>query len=81
MQFSASELCDATNKYCRSNVVGRGGFGIVHRGVVRGTLQVAVKTLNQVYIYTCICTTVRASYLFLHCFSDMDVTRLVKMLC
>lgn len=59
MQLTAAELCTSTNQYSRTNIIGRGGFGIVHRGTVRGTLDVAIKTLNQVrvivptIIYSC----------------------------
>ena len=48
MQFTASELCSGTNSYSKKSVIGRGGFGTVYRGVVRGGLDVAIKCLNKV---------------------------------
>ena len=48
MEFDAKELAAATNNYRRSSVIGKGGFGAVYKGIVRGCLEVAIKVLTQV---------------------------------
>ena len=48
MEYDAAELSSATQKYGRRNFLGKGGFGSVYRGSVRGCLDVAVKVLTQV---------------------------------
>ena len=48
MIFDADELARATNNYRRSNHIGRGGYGNVYKGTIRGCLEVAVKVLTQV---------------------------------
>ena len=53
MEFSPEELCDATMNYSRKSIIGKGGFGIVYKGSVRGSLSVAIKVLNKVTF--CIC--------------------------
>lgn len=45
-QFTLQELQVATNDFSESHVVGRGGFGTVYIGYVRGS-TVAVKCLNE----------------------------------
>ncbi|GAB2212859.1 hypothetical protein Drorol1_Dr00020857 [Drosera rotundifolia] len=44
--FSYSELKLATDDFHLSNKIGRGGFGIVYKGVLKGKVQVAVKALS-----------------------------------
>ena len=48
MEYDAAELSSATQNYCRRNFLGRGGYGSVYKGCVRGCLEVAVKVLTQV---------------------------------
>ncbi|KAL3651823.1 hypothetical protein CASFOL_004825 [Castilleja foliolosa] len=43
--YSLSELQIATNQFCRENVIGEGGYGIVYRGVLGDGSIVAVKNL------------------------------------
>ncbi|KAK9714702.1 hypothetical protein RND81_06G113600 [Saponaria officinalis] len=45
-QFSYNELRVATDNFNLSNKIGRGGFGIVYKGILKGGLQAAVKTLS-----------------------------------
>ncbi|XP_021858299.1 cold-responsive protein kinase 1 isoform X2 [Spinacia oleracea] len=45
-RFSYNELRVATNNFNSSNKIGRGGFGIVYKGIFKSGLQVAVKTLS-----------------------------------
>ncbi|KAJ9698655.1 hypothetical protein PVL29_007629 [Vitis rotundifolia] len=44
--FSYNALKSATRNFHPSNRIGRGGFGIVYRGVLRDGTQVAVKSLS-----------------------------------
>ena len=50
MEFTSSELCDATKNYCKKAVIGQGGFGKVYKGVLRGSLTAAIKVLSQVKV-------------------------------
>ncbi|XP_074272187.1 putative serine/threonine-protein kinase isoform X2 [Silene latifolia] len=45
-QFSYNELRAATDNFNLNNKIGRGGFGIVFEGILKGGLRVAVKTLS-----------------------------------
>ncbi|KAL2932076.1 Cold-responsive protein kinase 1 [Bienertia sinuspersici] len=44
--FSYDELSLATSDFSSRNKIGRGGFGIVYKGILKSGLQVAVKTLS-----------------------------------
>ncbi|KAI3912912.1 hypothetical protein MKW92_011728 [Papaver armeniacum] len=44
--FTYRELRSATNNFHISNKIGKGGFGIVYKGVLRNGSQVAVKALS-----------------------------------
>ncbi|XP_022986147.1 receptor-like serine/threonine-protein kinase NCRK isoform X1 [Cucurbita maxima] len=46
IQFSYSELENATNKFSSSHLVGRGGSSFVYRGELKDSRTVAVKRLN-----------------------------------
>lgn len=48
MVFSAAELAAATRNYCSRVLIGRGGFGTVYRGTLRGSIDVAIKILSSV---------------------------------
>ena len=50
MELTSSDLCDATKDYCEKAVIGQGGFGIVYKGVLRGSLLAAIKVLSQVKV-------------------------------
>lgn len=41
-----SELLVATNNFCKSNIIGSGGFGVVYKGFWKGT-KVAIKRLKD----------------------------------
>lgn len=44
--FSYNALRSATRDFHPSNKIGRGGFGVVHQGVLRDGTQVAIKSLS-----------------------------------
>ncbi|XP_078431535.1 protein NSP-INTERACTING KINASE 1-like [Wolffia australiana] len=46
-RFSLRELLAATDNFSDKNIVGKGGFGIVYRGVLRDGAVVAVKRLRD----------------------------------
>lgn len=41
-----NELLTATNNFCKSNIIGSGGFGVVYKGFWKGT-KVAIKRLKD----------------------------------
>ncbi|XP_047307918.1 cold-responsive protein kinase 1-like [Impatiens glandulifera] len=45
--FSYDELRKATNDFNFSNKIGRGGFGIVYKGILKNGMPVAVKVLSS----------------------------------
>ena len=47
MEFFAKELSEATRGYCRSSVLGKGGFGVVYKGTLRYS-AVAIEVLTAV---------------------------------
>jgi LRR receptor-like serine/threonine-protein kinase FLS2 len=45
--ISYQELCQGTNNFCESNLLGAGGFDYVYKGMLfDGTLIVAIKVQN-----------------------------------
>lgn len=52
--FTVSELKTATKNFCKSSMIGKGGFGSVYRGVIKSLdhpydeIQIAVKYANGV---------------------------------
>jgi LRR receptor-like serine/threonine-protein kinase FLS2 len=44
--ISYQELCQGTNNFCESNLLGAGGFGFVYKGMLFDGTIVAVKVLN-----------------------------------
>ncbi|KAL3719941.1 hypothetical protein ACJRO7_004862 [Eucalyptus globulus] len=45
-RVSYAKLCQATNKFSPSNLIGQGSHGLVYRGILDGNQLVAVKVLN-----------------------------------
>lgn len=45
--FTYKQLHSATGGFSKSNVVGRGAFGLVYRGVLQNGRKVAVKLMDQ----------------------------------
>ncbi|KAL9233165.1 hypothetical protein vseg_008195 [Gypsophila vaccaria] len=46
--FTAQDLEYATNNYDENNIIGRGGFGVVYKGVIENNQKVAIKRSIQV---------------------------------
>jgi LRR receptor-like serine/threonine-protein kinase FLS2 len=44
--ISYQELCQGTNNFCESNLLGSGGFGSVYKGILSDGIIVAAKVLN-----------------------------------
>ncbi|MCD9560135.1 Proline-rich receptor-like protein kinase perk4 [Datura stramonium] len=47
IQFTYADLATATNGFSQANVLGQGGFGFVHKGVLTDGSVVAVKSLKS----------------------------------
>lgn len=45
--FTFKQLHSATGGFSKSNVVGKGGFGLVYRGVLHDGRKVAIKFMDQ----------------------------------
>ncbi|KAM7263961.1 hypothetical protein ACFE04_001644 [Oxalis oulophora] len=45
--FAYDELAVATGNFCQENMVGQGGFGYVHKGVLPNGKEIAVKSLKS----------------------------------
>ena len=48
LEFTESDIKQATNNFSANSVLGSGGFGVVYKGKMRGT-NIAVKKLTEVY--------------------------------
>ena len=67
MVFTEQELCSATLDYSRKSIIGKGGFGTVYRGRVRGSLNVAIKVLNKVSFHSLTPCNIELSIISLVC--------------
>ena len=43
MVFSEAEIVQSTNNYDKSRIIGKGGHGTVYKGIVKGSMPVAIK--------------------------------------
>ena len=44
--FTYDELAMATNGFSKANILGQGGFGYVHKGILPNGKEIAVKSLR-----------------------------------
>ncbi|KAF5959970.1 hypothetical protein HYC85_001179 [Camellia sinensis] len=47
LKLTLVDILEATNNFCKTNVIGDGGFGTVYKATLPGGKSVAVKKLNQ----------------------------------
>lgn len=47
VKLTLSDILDATNNFCKTKIVGDGGFGTVYKAQLPNGKTVAVKKLNQ----------------------------------
>lgn len=47
LAFSLEALRQVTNNFSQENIVGRGGFGVVYRGILEDGTMLAVKRRKQ----------------------------------
>lgn len=66
MEFPEEELKCATKNFCAMNMIGKGGFGKVYKGLLRGT-PVAVKVLSKVTAKVkLLCKPMCSMFIYLH---------------
>ena len=51
MEFTVTELNEATKGFSADSIIGKGSFGTVYRGTVRKCFVVAIKVLSKVQYY------------------------------
>lgn len=47
LKLTLADILEATNNFCKTNIIGDGGFGTVYKAQLPGGKTVAVKKLNQ----------------------------------
>ncbi|XP_028791094.1 G-type lectin S-receptor-like serine/threonine-protein kinase At1g11410 [Neltuma alba] len=45
--FNLSDIIEATNNFSVANMIGKGGFGFVYKGILRDGMEIAVKKLSK----------------------------------